>query len=145
MGLFKEHVKQSKNQTGLCIQRQDKYHKDTHTHIPHHHDTLIVIMYCMHIRICNNPNRAETREMWATVAPTAGTAVISWLVTLASPNTAVWSIPTRPPFFPASPCFPSLSLLGHFTVAYAVMHLIAQHLFRANSSKTWSSERHVEE
>lgn len=45
--------------------------------------------------------------------------------------------PRTPPLslflpLPASPP----SLLGHFTLAYAVMHLIAQHLARANSSKT---------
>ncbi len=57
-------------------------------HIPHHHDILIVIMYCMYIRIWN-PNRAEARELWVIVAPTPGTAAISWLVTLASPSTVV--------------------------------------------------------
>lgn len=128
-----------KTQTGLCIQAQ--YHTGTHTSLITLGTPGVVAVYCMHIRIGNNPNWAEARELWASVAPTAGTAVISWLATLASPNTAARSIPAPPPSTPLR--LPPLSLAGHFTVAYALMHLIAQHLFRANSSKTWSSERHA--
>lgn len=112
-------------------------HAHSLVHIPHHHDKLIVITCsCM----CGNPNQFKTRELWVMVALTTGTAAISWLVTLASPSVMVWSIHTHN--LSLSFCLSQLpSLWGHITLAYAVMHLIAQHLTRASSSKTWSRER----
>lgn len=117
-------------------------------HITHRHTPLIIVTHrssasivCISVSgiIPTELRRGKRGQRWH--LPRGQQSFHGWSLEPLQTLRCDWSPP--PSFSPASPCFPSLSLWGHFTVAYAVMHLIAQHHFRANSSKTWSSQRHA--